>query len=836
MVAPAGYGKSVAVAQWRRTVTDRPVVWVDLQRSDDAAAHLARTLRVSLGGALPAEVATALSSALDLVDLGGRSLGGELVEQLVRDFALVEDLVVVLDNYEVLCNGELIRDLSTIVTSSPPGVHFVIVSRSDPGIQLGRLRVAGDVVEVRADVLGLTIEEAATLLRCTGGITLDDDALRRIWERTSGWPAALQLAGVALRDHGDPGEFVERFSGDTRQVADYLTEEVLSVCGPDERTFLIETSQLDRLNPSLCDAATGGVGADAMLDRLERSGMLLTRLDGPGRWYRYHPLLSDLLRPELEHADPERHRSVLLRAASWHEQRGDLTAAVAYVVRARAWDELLEMTRVHGRDAFQQGLAATVRIAVDAIPTAVRLASPPAMLTRATLHLLTGQVDVANEELHRLAELHDLSAWELAVVDAERTAMVAWNVRPEQARVAGRRALERLAALDPEGRPVDVLGLTSPSMLEVVTLVALGRAEHYLGHDDEARELLDRAAARSEGVFLPWYLHSLGARALVEALGGNLRAATDLAAKVMHAAAAAGIDLHPATAEARLAIAVVRREQDQLDDASFALDEAGALIRSSHRGSLQCLYLAESAWLGLALGVAQTPVPELEPFRRLPAFGGRLAAARVRQRLSVRDIEGAALAIAAHDGPRTVDVDLAEVALAVARRELTAARRLVDDIDDGSGARSTVEQTMWRAVIDDLEGDGRSALEQIGAAAATAEAEGLRRVLLDAGPDVMRLVRRQFERSPTPFLRAIVERQPAGPLRAPLVPELVEQLTDREMAVLRYLPTRLSNGEIAQRLYVSLNTVKTHLKHIYRKLGASGRAEAIERAGRLGLL
>jgi LuxR family maltose regulon positive regulatory protein len=373
-------------------------------------------------------------------------------------------------------------------------------------------------------------------------------------------------------------------------------------------------------------------------------------------------------------------------------------------------------------------------------------------------------------------------------------------------------------------------------MLEIVTLVALGRAEHYLGHDDEARDLLDRAAARSEGVFLPWYLHSLGARALVEALAGELRAATELATKVMRAAAAAGIGSHPATAEARLAIAVVRREQDQLDDASFALDEAGALIRSNHRGSLQCLYLAESACLGLAFGAAQLPVPELEPFRRLPAFSGRLTAARARQRLSVIDIEGAALAIAAHEGPRTVDVDLAEVAVAVARRELTSARRLVDDIADGSGARAVLEQTMWRAVIDDLEGEGQSALEQIAAAVAIAEQEELRRVLLDAGPDVMRLVRRQFERSPTPFLRAIVERHPAGLSRAALVPELVEQLTDREMAVLRYLPTRLSNVEIARRLYVSLNTVKTHLKHIYRKLGATSRDDAIERAGRLGLI
>lgn len=834
VVAPAGYGKSVAVGQWRAVAADRTVAWVDLHRHDDDAVSLARSMWSALESALPEDLLASLTSAFDLIDIGGLSLGDEFVERLVRDLALVPDLVLVLDNVEVLRRRDLIHDLGSIITSAPANVHFVVISRSDPGIPLSRLRVAGDLTEIRLDALGMTVEEAADLLERSALMSLDEGLLDRIHARTAGWPAALQLAAITLRDAADPEAFVDRFSGDARHVSDYLTEEVLAGCGEDERRFLLETSVLDRMNPSLCDAVTGQAGSDAMLEKLERSGMLLARLDGPGRWYRYHPLLSDMLRTELEHVDPARHREVLLRASRWHQERGDITAAMDDLVRARAWDDLLDLTRIHGRDIFQQGVSTSARDAVDAIPASVRLASPHAMLTRAILHLLTGQAEAAHEELTRLEQLHDLGPWELTIVDVVRAAMVAWHLPADRAAVAGRRALDRLAALPAQTPQLDVLGLTSRPLLEIVAMISLGRACHYQGVDDEARLHLTRAAELSEGVFLPWYLHSLGAQAMVEALAGNLRAAMDLAGRVIGSAAAAGIDIHPATAEARLAIAIVRREQDDLDDASFALDEANAFIRVNHRGSLQTLRLAEVAWQQLAHGAVRSS--DVTPPVPVPAFTARLVAAIARQRLAAHDVEGAALALAAHDGLRTFDIDVAQVAVAVARRQLGTAARLAERLDLGSGPRAVVEATIWRAVIDDLSGDRSSALRRIGVAAVAAEPDRLRRCFHDAGPEARLLVQLSVEAGPTPMLRSLVERRSSVPAAAEGLPDLVEQLTDREIAVLRYLPTRLSNVEIAQRLYVSLNTIKTHVKHIYRKLGVANRAAAVEQAERRGLL
>jgi LuxR family maltose regulon positive regulatory protein len=837
VVAPAGYGKSIAVAQWRQTA-DRPVAWIDLCDADDDAVNFVRSLAAALIGALPDD----LAPDLDLFDIGGRSLGPELIDGLVADLALVDDIVIVLDSFETIHGSELIADIASLVVRAPTTTHFVIISRSDPGIGVGRLRVAGELTELRVSDLSMTPQEASALFVRTAGLSLDDDTIEQIVSRTSGWPAALQLAAVTMREVDDPADFLERFSGDDRHVADYLTEEVLDTCTDDERRFLIETSILDRVNGELCDVVTGGTGGEATLHRLERNGMLLTRLDGSGRWYRYHPLLRDLLRTELEVGDPPRHRELLRRAAQWHESNGDIVASGSYLVDARAWEDLLAMSQLHGRACFERGLVTTVRSQVEAIPDSVRLRSIHAQLTSATLHLLTGQSQLADEELTRLEHAHRPTLWEQAIIDTERAAMVSWHLPPNRALAAGRLALEQIRAMPDDETPVDVLGITSLPSLEVVALVAMGRAAQYLGRDDDSRAFLVRAAEHSEGVFRPWYLHALGVHATVEALAGNLSAAAELASRVLDAAADSGIGRHPATAEAHVAVAIVRREQDDLADAAFALDEAIALIRANHRTPLSHLHAAESAWLALATGRHYVPAEDLVAghggrlAHALPAFSSRLWAAEIRRHVLLGDLDGATLAVRECDDLRTADLTVAAISVAVARRDVPGARRLLDDLAGETAPRAVVERLMWQAVVADLGGERREARQHMSAAASAAEREGLRRVFLDAGPDALRHLRAIHERSPTPFLRSIVDREPILTVRVHGVADLVEPLTDRELAVLSYLPTRLSNADIARRLYVSVNTVKTHLKHIYRKLDAANRTAAIERAESLGLL
>lgn len=836
VVAPAGYGKSVAVSQWCGR-SDRPVAWLDLREGDDDGVRFARSLMGALSAALGDS-----APRLDLVDVGGRSLGVDLIDRLIADLALVGDVVVVFDNFEVVRSPDLVADLATLVDRAPGSTHFVIVSRSDPGIGTSTLRLRGELTELRRDSLAMDVDEAAALLARTAAVELDARSLELLVHRTSGWPAALQLAALSLRDADDPAASVERFSGNDRHVAEYLTDEVLRACSADERTFLIETSTLDRVNGALCDHVTGGSGGQAMLRALERRGMLLARLDGPGEWYRYHPLLAGLLRTELEVGDPDRHRELMLRAAEWHEQNGDIEAASACLVEARAWDQLLELTRVHGRACFERGLTTMLRTRADAIPERLRFESPIAGLTCATLHLLCGQSHLADDELVRLQADTELSPWEDAVAEAARSAMVAWHLDPERAIQAGERALTLIDTIGDDAEPVDVLGITSLRSLEVIALVAVGRALHYLGHNDAARDVLERATVRSEGAYLPWYLHSLGVRSTLEALDGDLPAATALATQVVDVAARSGLESHPATAEAQLAIAIVRREQDSLAEAAYALDRALGLIRSNHRRPLALLHAAESALLQSANGDHRAALDlfaaGLADAETTPQpYARHLVAAGARCLLSAGDPAGAAALLGEHVGTDGDEgLALASLATAVACRDLGRARQLVGELASVTAPRSVIERELWSAVIAERDHDRPAAMRHFAAAAELASAHGLRRVFLDSTPEVMALARAHHERMPTSFVRSLVERATTATPRGSSAPELIEQLTDREMAVLLYLPTRLSNSEIAARLFVSVNTVKTHLKHIYRKLEVESRTAAIERADDLGLL
>lgn len=838
VVAPTGYGKSVLVAQWRTTAVDRPVAWVDLDAADDDAIHFTRTMFAGLSTVHPD-----LAAGADQVDVGGRSLGEDLIEQLVANLALVPDVVIVFDNFESLRTPELIADIGVLVERAPPSARVVIISRSDPGIGISRLRLRGDLVELRAADLSMSHAEAATLFERAGIRLLDPKSIDLLVARTSGWPAALQLAALSMRGLDDPTGFVERFSGDDRHVADYLTEEVIATCSADERRFMIETSILETLNGALCDFVTGRRGSHRLLSDLQDRGMLLDRLEGPGEWFRFHPLLRDLLRTELEMSDPSRHRELLRRAADWYRARDDLSAASDYLVRAQAWDELLELSRVHGRTCFERGLTTMLRSRLESMPEALRVESTAATLTLAILRLLTGQAHQADRELSRLEASNRLVPWEQTIIDVTRSAMGAWQLPPDRALESGLRALDRLATIAPVDGAVDVLGITSAPSLEAITLVSVGRAAHYLGRDDESRQFLIQAADRSAEVYLPWHLHSLGARAVMEALAGELQLAMRLASCAVTLALEAGIERHPATAEAHLAVAIVRREEGALADAAFSLRESLGLARSNHRLPLLDLHASESVRLALAIGGPESVSGEvpgeaisaaLTSTRPVPM--ARMASAIASWHLAAGDRVGAEQVIVEHGHLRSTDMDAVAIELALALRDTATARALLDRMSDDRTTRGRIARLALSAVVDDLEGDAAASEGRMSAAVELAEAANLRRVFLDLGPDVPRLLRAHAHGSPTTFVRAILERERERPAGRVHVTALVDQLTDREMAVLQYLPTHLSYAEIAAQLYVSVNTIKTHMKHIYRKLDAEGRSGAISRAESLGLL
>ena len=311
--APAGYGKTVLLADWARR-GEHPVAWLSLDAGDNDPARFWRHAVAALDRARPG---TGERVAPLLGPPAPSSFQG-LVTALINDLAADEALLV-LDDYHLISARQVHESLAFLVEHRPAGICVVLASRSDPPLPLARLRARGQLTEIRAAELRFTPAEAGELLQHAAS-ALPDASVAALAARTEGWAAGLQLAALSLRGHDDAAGFVAAFTGSHRYVLDYLAEEVLE--GQDEqlRTFLLETSVLERLSGPLCDAVTGREGSQALLEEAERAGLFLIPLDEVRGWWRYHHLFADLLRARLQQEQPGRVAQLHRNAAAWYER------------------------------------------------------------------------------------------------------------------------------------------------------------------------------------------------------------------------------------------------------------------------------------------------------------------------------------------------------------------------------------------------------------------------------------------------------------------------------------------------------------------------------------
>ena len=250
--------------------------------------------------------------------------------------------VIAFDNLHRITNPHLVAELGRFIERAPRQVHCVIATRVDPPMPLSRFRLHGDLLELRRHDLAFTLDEATTLLERLTGKALPRDHVRVLWERTEGWAAGLQLAGLNLRQHDDADAFVADFGGSDRLVADYLGQEVLASLSPDRRRVLLQLSALDDMCAGLVQATTGYERAQSLLHALERESMFLVPLDSRGEWFRFHHLFRELLRSRLRDDSPAEELKLITAAADWNLTRGRVKPAMEYLLRAQARDGALE--------------------------------------------------------------------------------------------------------------------------------------------------------------------------------------------------------------------------------------------------------------------------------------------------------------------------------------------------------------------------------------------------------------------------------------------------------------------------------------------------------------
>ena len=868
--APTGFGKTALLADWARG-GGRLVAWLGLDGGDSDPARFWRYAVAALDRARPG-----LAGRVGpLLPRSSEGLVTALINELAADPG-PDEVLLVLDDYHLVDSGPVHESVAFLLENLPPGLRVVVSGRADPPLPLARLRARGQLAELRAADLRFTPEEAAALLGETAGPGLPGTAVAALVARTEGWAAGLQLAGLSLRGHADAAGFAAAFSGSHRFVLDYLADEVLDGQTGQVRAFLLETSVLERLSGELCDAVTGRVGSQAMLQEIERAGLLVVPLDEVRGWWRYHHLFADLLRARLQAEQPGRVQALHRAAAAWCEEHDLADDAVRHALAAgdAAWAARLVERHVEALLGRSEGV--TLRRWLSALPAEAVRDRPRLCLAQAYGAAMGFQLEALEallDDAERAFAVSGDEPYEPSLGPPQGDSVLA-NVpagiaflRASLARLRGDAALaagynrQALAQLGED----DWLMRSFMRWNRAVTdwlASRLGPAERGL-----AKVLAERRAAGAEffGGFLPMRVcYDLGE---VQRAQGNLDAAL---ATYRQALEEAGESSQTAlTGPAHVGLAQIWYERDELTAARDHATRGITLCRQLTFTQSLATGLAVVARIRHAQGDAagsleamgEAGQAELSPqvialLNPVPSQQARLLLARGDVR------EAAQWTTAAGLGPddepdypqEPAYLVLARVLLA--RNDpgpaLTLLQRLLDAAASQGRVGSIIEIQALRALALAARGDHASALGALTEALTLACPQRYVRVFADEGGPMRALLaqlpvarpgqQHAAGRIDPGYLAALVracsqpDAVPPRTLAAGAAPGLAEPLTDRELEVLRLLASGRSNQRIAHDLVVALDTVKKHVTHVLGKLGAANRTEAVARARQLGLI
>jgi len=834
VTGPPGAGKTMALALWAATEPGT-VAWVCLDEFDNRPGVFWSYVVAALcrsGVAVPDEL-----RAIPQSRCGD---DGFLLRLTAVLAAQDPPVTLILDDLHALSEPAVLKGLEFMLRNAGSGLRLMLASRWDPLLPLHRYRLAGQIAEIRASDLSFSIEEAGLLL-AQHGSTLTADSLESLTERTEGWAAGLRLAAISLSTHPDPGQFVKELMAEDSALIGYLVDEVLSVQPPQVRYVLLSTSILENVSSDAAVDLTGDEQAAGVLAALVRTNGFVQPI-GSG-WYRYHTLFAEMLRLRLRHEHPDRVVVLHRRAARWYERNGLLTEAVRHAARAGDWplaaamviDQLAIGQLIEPRDGHP--LAGEFA----AMPPGQAWTEPQPYLIAAAMALAAGQpqssaaaLDAADLLLERLPA-DQQAASRLAAAVIGLTAALRAGDLPAAASAAGR--AELMLGRVPGGSPA--------WRLDLRRRVLTGRAavELWSGQPDQAARILQagtdaRAGSGGEPEQAVWG----GRLALAEALRGRLRRAAALADQ---AAPAAGDHRDPAPL---VALAWVHLERHELRETRRWLKLAEAALGESPDLLTEAVAYLVAARGALAEGraaVAAQIVTRARSGLPVPAWlDQQLSLVEARACVAAGDIVAARAAVErAWDGTAPEAAVTLAHAWAAAGDEDRAARSLAPALEPDSGAPDRVRLQAWLADarLSYAGGDGARGRRSLASALRVAEREQLRLPFAAERGWLGPVLRREPElaRAHRGLLGpALGQESLPVPAQDPdqAAAPVIEPLTEREREVLVHLSGMLNTAEVASEMYISVNTVKTHLRSIYRKLAVAHRSEAVRRARQLQLI
>ena len=848
--APAGFGKTTLVSDWARG-SGRPFAWLALDEGDNDPLRFWRYMDAALQ-TVDSCIGESLRPALNSSQT---PVLQPIITGLINDIISVgREFILVLEDYHVIEQAKIHESLNFLLDHLPPQIRLVITTRSDPPLNLARRRGRGQIIEIRAMDLRFTPEEITTFLNQIMLLDLAEGDIAALSHRTEGWIAGLQMLALSIQDETDRHAFVVAFSGDDRHIADYLLEEVLQRQPVEFQNFLEQTSILDRMNAALCDAVTGRHNSRAMLNMLERANLFILPLDNRREWFRYHHLFSELLQKRLhEIHSAAAVDSLHLAASHWYESQGDISAAIQHARSINDHPRILQLLENYATKYFIAGQLPQLFELACQLPPELRKDSPSVCISAAWAGLAANRYSEVAAWLNAIED-HFGTPAESAVTDpsldiprrAALLEVLVVRLQLPSSRSFAEKSAHILAIRDQlNALPPDQICLLNPAgNLQPVIAFNLGLQAEETGDLSLAVQAHTEASAlarQSQNT----NLYPLAAAHLANSLlvQGRLQAAAQMHEQALAEAKTLGQTVSPYISLSYAGLGMLHYEWGHLDTAENYFNEGLAHARLWNQWESLVPLALGRARLKVRAGETQAAIDILDELRSPPVAGMEMPLRVYAARLRAPESDSTWLAAqitgtAPEPNPANEAylLDIARLMASLHRSEEGIA--LLHKIIQFAKSQGRVYTLVQAQVALAMEGNLPEALIE---ALQLASPEGYISTFTDEGEPMRDMLaailkQRQIDLS----LSLYVEK-----LLAAFDPELrkpqqasrpLEQLTEREVEVLRYMAEGLSNPEIARRLYLSPNTLKAHAQNIFMKLDVHNRLQAVNKGKELGLI
>ena len=869
IAAQAGFGKTTLLSDWIHQ-RDIPVSWFSVESSDSDPLQFLTYMITALQD-IDENIGR---TALDLFKSPELPPLPSILTALVNSMnGVSEDFILVLDDYH-LADAKPINTIMTFLLDHlPPRMHIILSTRSDPLLPLSRLRSQNQVLEIRATDLSFTREEIVQFIHKNLSTDLTQDDIRLLETKTEGWITGLQLAVLSLQGREDAAQFIKQFKGDNRYIADYLMEEVLAGQPEHIQKFLLYTSILDRLYGPLCDTVTGQKDSYQTLIELEKANLFIYSLDNEQKWFRYHRLFSDLLHQRLRHTQPDIVNELHHRASEWSLRNSFRDEAVFHALAAQDFDRASILIEDIAEPMWERGQQSKLLRWFASLPTGMVSKKPMLSILQARAQVMSGEPQSAELTLQRAEQALETACGEMFEMLPDGTSIHRELDRDELCgKIATVRAILGMYQGDvgrttQQGRKALELLPKEEMVWRGVAASTLGMAQSWAGTGDfikarqafsEARDISEAAGNDSFSLFA-----GLGLAA-IEVYEGRLKEALKAFRKLDNFVNEKGLAETGYASSIQSSIGAILFEMNEIEEGISLVEESikhseriyDRIILEANRLNFVRMLFSQGEYheaQNVIASIEQDIIDfEIPPWmkHRTSALRARIYLAKKNREEANRWVEDSGLNLKGRITHRHEAEFLAFARILHDQNRLDEAdhllKRLINNAEAGNRTLVVIEALLIRSLVLYDRGDVNKALEVLDQVLILAEPGGFVRIFVDEGPDMAALLSKSLaglEKShgqqPSCVSRAYLKKLLVAfeaEKTAPKEKIHTESLSEREVEVLQLIAAGFSNKDIANKLFISLNTVRTHTKNINSKLEVHSRTQAVARAKELGLL